>query len=128
MSILQAFESAKETDYGRLNGEIEQIHDELTWGIPLPQVMAKFSRRMDSSDVIQESISILLQSFKSGGNITKTIESIAEDSTQLKETIQKKRLTDQTTDPDNVYHILPVCWYYHRHLSDAFTAAWSRKP
>jgi len=52
--------------------------------------MAKFSRRMDSSDVIQESISILLQSFKSGGNITKTIESIAEDSTQLKETIQKK--------------------------------------
>jgi len=90
MSILQAFESAKETDYGRLNGEIEQIHDELTWGIPLPQVMAKFSRRMDSSDVIQESISILLQSFKSGGNITKTIESIAEDSTQLKETIQKK--------------------------------------
>lgn len=90
MTILQAFESAKETDYGRLNGEIEKIHNEMTWGIPLPEVMNRFSKRMDSSDVIQESISILLQSFQSGGNITKTIESIAEDSTQLKETIQKK--------------------------------------
>lgn len=90
MTILQAFESAKETDYGRLNSEIEQIHDELTWGIPLPEVMERFSNRMNSSAVIQESISILLQSFRSGGNITKTIESIAEDSTQLKETVQKK--------------------------------------
>lgn len=90
MTILQAFESAKETDYGRLNEDIEKIHDELTWGIPLPQVMERFSRRMESSEVIQESISILLQSFQSGGNITKTIESIAEDSSQLKETIQKK--------------------------------------
>ena len=90
MTILQAFEAAKETDYGRLNNEIEQIHDELTWGIPLPEVMQRFSHRMSESAVIQESISILLQSFRSGGNITKTIESIAEDSTQLKETIQKK--------------------------------------
>ncbi len=90
MTILQAFESARETDYGRLNSEIEQIHDELTWGIPLPRVMERFSRRMNESEVIQESISILLQSFRSGGNITKTIESIAEDSSQLKETIQKK--------------------------------------
>ncbi len=90
MTMLQAFESATETDYGRLNAEIERIHEELTWGIPFPEVMKRFSRRMDSSAVIQENISILLQSFKSGGNITKTIESIAEDSAELKETLQKK--------------------------------------
>lgn len=90
MTIIQAFESAKETDYGRLNNEIEQIHNELTWGIPFPEVMERFSKRMSESSVIQESISILLQSFRSGGNITKTIESIAEDSASLKEVIQKK--------------------------------------
>jgi predicted nucleic acid-binding Zn ribbon protein len=45
---------------------------------------------MSGSAVIQESISILLQGFRSGGNITKTIESIAEDSANLKEVIQKK--------------------------------------
>ncbi len=90
MTILQAFESAKETDYGRLNNEINKIHNQLTWGIPFPQVMERFSKRMSDSAVIQELVSILLQSFRSGGDITKTIEAIAEDSTQLKETIQQK--------------------------------------
>ena len=91
MTIIQAFESAKETDYGRLNDEIDRIHNELTWGIPFPKVMERFSRRMSESQVIQESLSILLQSFRSGGNITKTLESIAEDSSDLKEVIQEKQ-------------------------------------
>lgn len=91
MTIIQAFESAKETDYGRLNSEIERIHNELTWGIPFPRVMERFSRRMSESQVIQESLSILLQSFRSGGDITKTLESIAEDSSDLKEVIQEKQ-------------------------------------
>lgn len=90
MTIIQAFESAKDSDYGRLNDEIEKIHNQLTWGIPFPEVMERFSRRMESSAVIQESVSILLESFRSGGNITKTIEAIAEDAAGLKETIQKK--------------------------------------
>lgn len=90
MTIIQAFESAKETDYGRLNSETERIHNELTWGVPFPRVMERFAERMSGSAVIQESISILLQGFRSGGNITKTIESIAEDAANLKEVIQKK--------------------------------------
>jgi len=90
MTLIQALESSKESDYGKLNSEIKQIHDELTWGVPLPTVMERFSRRMNDSSVIQQSISILLQSFKSGGDITKTIESIAEDSSQLREVIREK--------------------------------------
>lgn len=90
MTIIQAFDSAKETDYGRLNNEVEKIHNQLSWGVPFPKVMERFSKRMDDSDVIQELVSILLQSFRSGGNITKTIESIADDATKLKETLQKK--------------------------------------
>lgn len=90
MTIIQAFESSKETDYGRLNHEIEKIHNQLTWGIPFPEVMERFSNRMDDSAVIQELISILLQSFRSGGDITKTVEAIAEDASRLKEAIQEK--------------------------------------
>ena len=90
MTIIQAFESARETDYGRLNHEIEKIHNQLTWGIPFPEVMQRFSRRMDESPVIQELISILLQSFKSGGDITETIEAIAEDASKLKSAVQEK--------------------------------------
>lgn len=90
MTVLKAFESARDTDYGRLNNEIDKIYNQLTWGVPFPEVMERFSKRMEESSVIQESVSILLQSFKSGGDITKTIEAIAEDASNLKETIQKK--------------------------------------
>ena len=90
MTIIQAFESARETDYGRLNHEIEKIHNQLTWGIPFPEVMGRFSKRMDDSPVIQELVSILLQSFKSGGDITETIEAIAEDASKLKSAVQEK--------------------------------------
>lgn len=90
MTLLKAFESAKENDYGELNSQIERIYNELSWGIPFPEVMERFSRRMDASPVIQESISIIIQSFESGGDITGTIESVADDSARLKRVIQEK--------------------------------------
>ena len=90
MTLLKAFESAKENDYGQLNPQIEKIHNELSWGIPFPEVMERFSRRMKDSPVIQESISIIIQSFKSGGNITGTIESVADDSARLRRVLQEK--------------------------------------
>lgn len=91
MTILKAFESAKDTDYGRLNSEVKKVHTELTWGVPFPEVMERFSKRMNSSAVIQESLSIILQSFESGGNITDTIESVADNAAQLREVLQNKR-------------------------------------
>lgn len=90
MTIMRAFESARQSDYGRLNGEVEKVHQEMTWGIPFPEVMERFSRRMKDSAVIQESLSIIIQSFESGGNITQTIESVADDSGKLRDVIQEK--------------------------------------
>ncbi len=90
MTLVDAFESAKTTDYGRLNPEIKKMHNQLTWGVPFPKVIERFSHRLEDSSVIQEATSILLQGFKSGGNITKTIESVGENVTELKEAIDKK--------------------------------------
>lgn len=91
MTILKAFQSARDTDYGRLNNEIEKVHNQLTWGIPFPDVMERFSQRMSDSPVIQESLSIIIQSFQSGGNITETIDSVAENAAQLRKVLQNKR-------------------------------------
>jgi len=91
MTLLKSFESAKETDYGRLNTEIEKVHNQLSWGIPFPEVMERFSKRMKDSPVIQESVSIILQSYRSGGQITSTIESVADNATMLREVIQSKK-------------------------------------
>ena len=90
MTLLKSFESAMENDYGALDPQIERIYHELSWGIPFPEVMERFSRRMEDSVVIQESISIIIQSFKSGGDITGTIESVAEDSGRLRNVVENK--------------------------------------
>lgn len=90
MNLVRAFESATDNDYGRMNHEIERIYNELSWGIPFPEVMERFSRRMSDSAVIQESVSIIIQSFKSGGDITRTIESVADDAARLRKVIQDK--------------------------------------
>lgn len=91
MTILKSFDSARDTDYGRLNNEIAKVHNQLSWGIPFPEVMERFSRRMSESPVIQESLSIILQSYKSGGDITETIEAVADNATMLREVIQEKK-------------------------------------
>ncbi len=91
MTILSAFESARDTDYGRLNREIEKVHNQLTWGVPFPDVMERFSKRMEDSPVIQESLSIIIQSFQSGGGITATIDSVADNAAQLRKVLQEKR-------------------------------------
>jgi len=90
MTLLKAFESAMENDYGRLDSQIERIYHELSWGIPFPEVMQRFSDRMEDSTVIQESISIIIQSFESGGDITGTIESVADDSGRLRKLVEEK--------------------------------------
>jgi len=90
MTLIRALESARESDYGRLNNEIEKVHNQMTWGVPFPEVMQRFSRRMGDSSVVQESLSIIIQSFQSGGNITDTIDSVAEDAEQLRDVIQEK--------------------------------------
>jgi flagellar protein FlaJ len=89
-TFIQALESSRDSDYGRLSPEIEKIYNEMTWGVPFPDVMERFSRRMNDSKVVQESLTILLQSFRSGGNITATIDSIADDAADLRAILQKK--------------------------------------
>jgi flagellar protein FlaJ len=91
MTMLKAMESASESEYGRLDKEIDKVYNQLTWGVPFPEVMKRFSERMKDSPVIQESLSIIIQSFESGGNITDTIDSVADNASRLRDVIRNKR-------------------------------------
>jgi flagellar protein FlaJ len=90
MTLLDSFESASNTDYGRLNGEIDQVYNELSWGIPFPEVMERFADRVEESAVMQNSVSIIIQSFKSGGNITHTIDAVADEASTLRNVVKQK--------------------------------------
>lgn len=91
MTLIDAFESANESDHGKLNEEIEKVYTELTWGVPFPEVMQKFSKRMEKSPVIQESLSIIIRGFKSGGEIVEVLDSVANNASDLKKIMQERK-------------------------------------
>lgn len=97
MSLPQAFQNAAETDYGRLDPEVEKAANQLSWGIPFPEVMRRFQNRVEGSDLIKRSISIILQAYESGGDISETMDAIASDATKIKDAEKERKsvLTSQ---------------------------------
>lgn len=92
-SLPQAIEDSKKNDYGRLNEEVNKISNQLSWGVPFPEVLERFKKRMESSELISRSVSIVIQAYRSGGNIAQTMESIAEDASKIKEAEKERSAT-----------------------------------
>lgn len=91
MSLPQAFQNATKTDYGRLNPYIQKAADQISWGIPFPEVMERLQNKMQTSSLITRSIAILMQSYESGGNISETMDSIARDATKIKDAEKERQ-------------------------------------
>ncbi|MDY6770909.1 MAG: type II secretion system F family protein [Candidatus Nanohaloarchaea archaeon] len=91
MSLPKAFQNAAKTDYGRLNDDVRKAADQLSWGIPFPEVMERFQTRMGGSGLIKRSISIIMQSYEAGGDIAETMDSIAQDASKIKEAEKERK-------------------------------------
>jgi len=91
MSLPQAFQNASRTDYGRLNKEIRIASDQLSWGIPFPEVMERFQNRVEGSGLITRSVSVIMQSYEAGGDVAETMDAIARDASKIKEAERERR-------------------------------------
>lgn len=91
MPLPEAFQNASKTDYGRLNDDIEKAADQISWGIPFPEVMERFQARVEHSDLIKRSMSIIMQSYEAGGDISETMDSIAQDSSKIKDAEKERK-------------------------------------
>ncbi len=89
-NLPDALRNASKTDYGRLSAEIKKVSDQLSWGIPLQEVLDRFSARMKGSDIITRSVRIINEAYSSGGNISDTMESIATDVSMIRETKKER--------------------------------------
>lgn len=103
-SLPDAFRSATGTDYGKLSKEIKKISDQLSWGIPLQEVLNRFSARMKNSELITRSARIMNEAYSSGGDIAETMDSIATDVNTIKES-QKERTSSMTQHISIMYII-----------------------
>ncbi len=90
-NLPDALKNASKTNYGKLTPEIKKMNDQLSWGLPLQEVLYNFSKRMKKSDIIRRSVRILIEAYSSGGDIAEAMESTAVNVNAIKENEKERK-------------------------------------
>lgn len=90
MTIPKAIELSAETDYGPLTNDVRTVRNQLSWGVPFPEAIKLFSKRVTYSTYIKRGLAILLEAYYAGGKIADTMEAVGESTRVLKE-VEKER-------------------------------------
>ena len=90
MSFPQSIKLTARANYGKLSAEIHTMANKLAMGVPFLRVIELFGNRVQASRLITESLTIIKESYKAGGNVTATLDAIASDLVMLKETEQER--------------------------------------
>jgi len=91
MSFHQAMVFASKSDYGKLTPEVRKMANQLSWGLSIDKVLSQFSMRVKHSRKLTRAIRIIIETFKSGGDIVTTLDSVAETSLILRELERERK-------------------------------------
>ncbi|MFP4116422.1 MAG: type II secretion system F family protein [Candidatus Aenigmatarchaeota archaeon] len=89
MTLPSAIEEAAEGDYGVLNPHVRKMASQMDWGVPFDEVLKKFADSV-GSPAIRRSITTIIETHRSGGNVSDVLEVVAESVTDM-ERIKKER-------------------------------------
>ncbi len=90
MNLYESFKRASKEDYGILTKELRKIVSEASWNVGMDRAIRKFISRTESKR-IRRIMFILLQAYKSGGDITRITESLAANMEKIKEIENRKK-------------------------------------
>ena len=85
MSLPECIDIASKANYGKLTPEIQKMHNRLSWGTSFLRVIELFQDSVKDSKIIIEALSIIRQSYETGGSIPATLDSVSRDILMLKE-------------------------------------------
>ena len=91
LTLHESLKQASKTDYGKLSPEIKKVYNQLSWGIRVQDVFNNFAKRMKKSKLTARVVSIINETYVSGGDIGKTMEATASDITAIKEAEKERR-------------------------------------
>ncbi len=78
MALPRAIESASKGSYGPLSDEMQKTAAQISWGVPFTEAMEKFANRSNSA-LVDRSVTIIVESHRSGGNVAEVLETVARD-------------------------------------------------
>ncbi|MDI6806373.1 MAG: type II secretion system F family protein [Candidatus Aenigmarchaeota archaeon] len=88
--VYRAIIASSKIDYGGLSKEVKRISNQLSWGIPLDKVLEQFARRTGSKK-LHMAIYTIRESFLSGGDISLTLEALADSLTAMEESEKERK-------------------------------------
>jgi len=93
MNLIQSLSSAAESNYGKLTPEIKRMVNHYTWGVPFERIVDIFVERTKRSELMTRSMRIIREAYASGGNITATLDSVAQDVAVIKDAEKERKST-----------------------------------
>ncbi len=104
LTIADAIKTASKSDYHELNDDIKRVSNQLSWGVSFEKVITEMIERVKKSVFMSRGLAILLQAYKSGGDISPIMTSVA-DSTILLQNVQKDQETSMSEQTAIIYVI-----------------------
>jgi len=90
LPLHKALISTSKVHYGPLSKEIEKMVNQLSWNVPLDNVLEQFSERIKSSKRMYLAVKIIRESYFSGGDIKSTLNYLVENQITLSEATKEK--------------------------------------
>ena len=91
MTLPKAIIHCSNIDYGELTPEVKRMAIQLSWAIPFPKVIKDFEERVGESSFLKKGAVVLLQCFRSGGDVAAVLESTIENMMQIKKIEKEKQ-------------------------------------
>ncbi len=90
MTLPQAIKHVMYNNYGALSPYVRQLGAQIDWGIPFEKVFKKFAENTKNK-VIKRSISTVIETHRSGGNISDTLTAVVESLNEINK-LQQERM------------------------------------
>lgn len=90
LPLHKAIIETSRTNYGPLSDEVKRMSNQLTWNISLINTLNQLKKRLRSSSVLSKIIRIMIETYKSGGETSNTLNSLSNALNTIQET-QKER-------------------------------------
>jgi flagellar protein FlaJ len=92
LSLIDAVSLTAEGEYGLLTDGIRAISTQLTWGVPFEDALRIFAKHYPTR-VIKRSIEMIIEGYKTGGEVGEVLKIAADDVMELK-SLEKRRIGD----------------------------------
>lgn len=91
MAFHLAIVNSSKFDYGRLSKEVKKMSNQISWGLPVTKVLDQFTDRVRGSRRLFDSLQTIRESYKTGGDVVATLDSVADNLTFLDDADKEKK-------------------------------------